>query len=198
MKPGNVKLVAASLGVLVIQLTLVSWTAGEYLYQRGSFPRVWTRTVAINPGSLMKGRYLTLELYVDGCQSTLPSAKQAAFGRNVDGTTNQLPYSIAGSAPITFPARLAVKDNKLIAIRIPSTGDPPDGQLVAAGPGMSCESLGLVDPVRFFVPKRAPVPMTLSPGMELWIEVTVPLKGPPRPVQLALKQDGRWEPLAFE
>jgi hypothetical protein len=30
------------------------------------------------------------------------------------------------------------------------------------------------------------------------MEVTVPPKGPPRPLQLALKKDGAWKPLAFQ
>ena len=33
----------------------------------------------------MRGRYLSLQLTVDGCQSTLPSAKQADFPRDVNG-----------------------------------------------------------------------------------------------------------------
>ena len=31
---------------------------------------------------------------------------------------------------------------------------------------------------------------------ELWAEVTIPKKGPPRPIRLGLKKDGRLEPLA--
>ena len=38
----------------------------------------------------------------------------------------------------------------------------------------------------------------LKRGGELWIEVTVPPDGPPRPIQVALKQDGVWKPLAFQ
>ena len=30
---------------------------------------------------------------------------------------------------------------------------------------------------------------------ELWVEVTVPRKGPPRPIRLGLKKEGRVEPL---
>ena len=37
-----------------------------------------------------------------------------------------------------------------------------------------------------------------TPGHELWIEVTVPPKGPPRPLQLAEKENGVWKPLTLQ
>ena len=97
-----------SIVLLIIQLALVSSIAAKYLYQRWSCPRVWTRAVAVNSEMLMRGRYLSLQLTVDGCQSTLPSAKQAAFQRNIDGSVNRMPYSIAAQQRIEFPAKLAV------------------------------------------------------------------------------------------
>ena len=159
---------------------------------------MWTRTVAIDPELLMRGRYLSLQLTVDGCQSTLPSAKQAAFSRNVDGTTNQMPYSIAAPQPISFPARLTVKNGKLIAIRIPVTDGTPVGETVLAVPGSSCEAMRLADAVSFYIAEHSASPLPLKPGAELWIEVTVPPKGPPRPIQLALQQNGTWKPMKIQ
>ena len=72
----QMKLAKASIALLLIQLALVSSIAGKYLYQRWRCPRVWTRTVAYDPELLMRGRYLSVQLIVDGCQSTLPSAKE--------------------------------------------------------------------------------------------------------------------------
>jgi hypothetical protein len=65
-------------------------------------------------------------------------------------------------------------------------------------PGTSCENLRLDTPVDFYIPEHAAIPSPLKAGQELWIEVTVPPNGPPRPLQLALKQDGVWKPLAFQ
>ena len=45
--------------------------------------------------------------------------------------------------------------------------------------------------VSFFVPEHA-----LPLEGELWAEVTIPHKGPPRPIRLALKKSGKLEPLA--
>jgi hypothetical protein len=57
----------------------------------------------------------------------------------------------------------------------------------------------LSQPVDFYLPEHAknPVPVWDS-GQELWVEVTVPPKGPPRPIQLALKDHGVWKPLAIQ
>jgi hypothetical protein len=38
---------------------------------------------------------------------------------------------------------------------------------------------------------------TISPGQERWIEATIPPRGLPRALQLALKDNGAWELLAF-
>ncbi len=57
-----------------------------------------------------------------------------------------------------------------------------------ASPGAPCDQMRLVDPVNFYIAEHARSPLPLVPGTELWIEVTVPPKGPPRPIQLALRQ----------
>jgi len=193
MKPAK-----ASLAVLVIQLLLVSSIAVKYLYQRSTCPRVWTRTVMYDPSLIMRGRYLTMQLMVDGCQSTLPSAKQAGFPRNLDGVPNGRDFSIAASQPVVFPAKLAVNGNKLVAIRIPENDDNSSGQNVIARSGASCDQLRLSDPVNFYLAEHATSPLPVKPGQELWVEVTVPPKGPPRPIQLALQDNGSWKPLAFQ
>jgi hypothetical protein len=187
-----------SIALLAIQLALVSSIAAKYLYQRWTCPRVWTRTAVYDPELLMRGRYLSVQLIVDGCQSTLPSAKEAAMPRNLDGVPVGTRFSINSPQPVQFPAQLKVEGNKLVALRIPEADSQSGGQIVAAWPGSSCEEMRLNEPVDFYIAEHAASPTPVKPGQELWIEVTVPAKGPPRPIQLALKQDGAWKPLAFE
>ena len=187
-----------SIALLAIQLALVSSIAAKYLYQRWTCPRVWTRTAVYDPELLMRGRYLSVQLIVDGCQSTLPSAKEAAMPRNLDGVPVGTRFSINSPHPVQFPAQLKVEGNKLVALRIPEADSQSGGQIVAAWPGSSCEEMRLNEPVDFYIAEHAASPTPVKPGQELWIEVTVPAKGPPRPIQLALKQDGAWKPLAFE
>jgi hypothetical protein len=197
MKLAAIKFSKASLAVLVIQLALVSSIAAKYFYQRATCPHVWTRSIAYDPELVMRGRYLSMQLLVDGCQSTLPSAKQAAFPRNINGVPEGSKYAIAAPQAVHFPAKLIVKDNRLVAIRLADSDENPAGQWVAAWPKASCEDLRLDEPVNFYIPENAITPRPAKSGDELWIEVTVPPKGPPRPLRLALKENGAWKPFAF-
>jgi len=47
----------------------------------------------------------------------------------------------------------------------------------------------------FFIPEHVPDPSIRPAGEELWAEVTLPRKGPPRPIRLAVKKDGVLTPL---
>jgi uncharacterized membrane-anchored protein len=193
------KISKTSIILLVIQLALVSSIAGKYFYQRSTCPRAWTRAAAYDPNMVMRGRYLSLRLTVDGCQSTLPSALRATFPRNADGTTKPTGFTVNDEQyPITFRANLKVEKSKLLAIRIPEADLRSKGVNVTAMPGSPCDALRLQQPVDFYIAEHAADPTALRQGEELWIEVTVPPKGPPRPLQLALKDNGAWKPLAFQ
>jgi hypothetical protein len=198
MKIGKVNVAIASVILLAFQIALVCSIAAKYLYQRWTCPRVWTRAAAFDPSLPMRGRYLSLQLVVDGCQSTLPSAKQAQFPRAFDGTQGGSRYAVRSMQNFQFPARITVQNNKLVALRIPDPEGARSGELIVATPGAPCEEMRLFRPVDFYIPEHAVDPTGLKPGQELWIEVTVPPKGPPRPNQLALKENGAWHPLAFE
>lgn len=187
----------ASLALLFIQLALVSTVAAKYEYQRWRCPRVWTRANGYDLPSPLRGRYLGVQLSVDGCQSTLPSAAQARFPRDVNGAAIPGPYYVRGVPAITFRANLKVENNRLEAIRIPDLEQRRTGQIVNAVPGQSCDDMTLARPVSYYVPDNAPKLFPLKPGQELWMETTVPPQGPPRPTQLAIKQNGKWTPLAF-
>jgi hypothetical protein len=190
------KLSKSSLALLLIQLAIVSSIAAKYLYQRWSCQRVWARAAAIDPEMPMRGRYLSLRLTVDGCQSTLPSASAARFPRDVNGAVIRGPYRVRASA--IFRAYLKVEDNHLMAFALNDDQDGTMGQEVSVVPGAACEAMRLDAPVDFYLSEHAQNPLPLRQGQELWIEVTVPPKGPPRPTQLALKEDGAWKPLGFQ
>ena len=200
MKIGRLTFSGASVALLVIQLVLVSCLAAEYLYQRWRCPRVWTRAAAIDPKSPMSGRYLAMQLTVDGCQSTLPSAKLATFPRDVNGAVKPGPFVLRpqSSQPANFNAYLKAVDNKLVAVRVEGQENPAMGQGITAMPGTPCDQMRLDAPLDFLLAKHTPSPLPLKPGQELWVEVTVPPEGSPQPVQVAVKQDGAWKPLGYE
>jgi hypothetical protein len=85
-------------------------------------------------------------------------------------------------------AQVSVQDGRLVAT--PATFST--GLTIwrfAGGPWM------MQDPVAFFIPEHVPDPSRPAPGEELWVEVSVPRQGPPRPLRLALKKDGVLTPL---
>ena len=130
------KISKTSVALLLIQLAIVSTVAAKYLYQRWTCPRVWTRTVAFDPELPMRGRYLSLQLVVDGCQSTLPSAKAAEFPRDINGVGGSGGVRAASSG--NFSRRLEggeqSADGRLHSRR--SERDARAGGVCAAGCGL--------------------------------------------------------------
>jgi hypothetical protein len=198
MKIGRFALSVASVALLVIQLLLVSTVAMKYMWQRWRCPRVWTQTVSFDPELPMRGRYLSVRLQVDGCQSTLPSAKAAQFPRDVNGAVKPGMYLVRPSGVVQFQGELKVEDNKLIAVKIEDPAKAEAGQMVSAWPGSQCDQMQLDKPVDFYIAEHAQSPLPLNRGQELWVEVTIPPKGPPRPLEMALKDNGVWKPLALK
>jgi hypothetical protein len=49
--------------------------------------------------------------------------------------------------------------------------------------------------VPFFIPENSTDPAWRPRGEELWAEVSVPKKGPPRPIRLGVRKDGVLTPL---
>ena len=142
----------------------------------------------------MRGRYLALRLTVDGCQSTLPSAKNANFPRDVNGAVTPGPY-VLRPQDVIFRANLKVNHNALVAVRVEGSEDSTAGEEVVGTAGSPCDQMQLESPIDFYISDTAQSPLPRKPGQELWIEVTVPPKGAPRPMQLALKDNGAWKPL---
>ena len=85
-----------------------------------------------------------------------------------------------------------------------------DGQLVAApATGSSALTARFVDragrrvavlnqPLAYFIPEHVADPSRRPSGEELWVEVTIPRAGAPRPIRLGVKKDGVLTPLEVE
>lgn len=145
--------------VAAIHVLLALGTAGKYLYERSTLPRVWARTAPFDPNLPIRGRYVTMAVEVE------PAGLTDANGLAV----------------------LTVANDKLTASPSPE-GEPvmrrADGRYV------------LNEPVAYFIPEHVPDPSVRGRGEELWVEVSVPRKGPPRPVRLGVKRGaGVIEPL---
>lgn len=56
----------------------------------------------------------------------------------------------------------------------------------------------LSSPVAFFIPEHVSDPSQRAAGEELWVEISLPRKGPPRPIRLAVKKAGSFTVLPLD
>jgi hypothetical protein len=163
-----------------LQLALVASLGAKYSVDRARFPRVWAQTAAYDPDLPIRGRYLSVRLRVNADRvfagSEVPNGNLNFWNDQRD-------------------VYLRAEDGHLVALPAPRpTGlrvtrwKTRNGDLVA----------GITEPVNYFLPEHATDPSRRQPGEELWIEVTVPKKGPPRPIRLAVKRGDTLTPLEIK
>lgn len=146
--------------IATLHVGLVATLGGKLLYDRATLPRVWARTVPVDPDLPIRGRYLSLRLVVAAPEAPTP-----------------------GEAPdLIRPVTLEVRDGRLAALPGPANARLHLSFL--AGGRLSV----LDEPVAFFIPEDAADPSRLAAGEELWAEVTVPRRGPPRPIRLEIRR----------
>jgi hypothetical protein len=157
--------------VAVLHLLIVGSVGGKFLYDRVHRPRVWVKTGSVDPDLPVRGRYVALRLEV------------------------QAPWFAAKQNNASSWVTLAVDDGHLVADK----SDSPTEFTITSWrrPNQPLPTATYLDEsVLFFLPEHADFPR-LKQGDELWVEVTVPKKGPPRPIQLALKHGTEWKPLSY-
>lgn len=173
MRPLHKGLVLAGL-----HLALVSSLGVKLLHDRATWPRVWVRTAPVDPHLPIRGRYVSLQLEVHAPGVPRPAKIERWAVRSV---------------------LLRVENNQLVAV--PEGPERPGGAEAAVSggnyirwqgrPGNPDEVVALLGrPVAYFIPEHVSDPARRPQGEELWVEVTVPKKGPPRPIRLGVKKGG--------
>ncbi|HEX3471679.1 MAG TPA: hypothetical protein VHT28_10890 [Silvibacterium sp.] len=184
------RLRAATL-LLIVQLVLVSSVAAKYLYERRTCPRVWAPSAQYDPNLPLRGRYLALQVLVDACHLPHDSAHYQRF----------MPYGVRPSVRTTghwtWYVSLGVEDGHLVPVLQDHPKNPSDTMQLTLSDDRPCDRVPLSPSSEFFIPDNASSPFPLKPGHELWVEVTVPPSGPPRPIQLALSSKSGFQPLTF-
>ncbi len=175
-----------AIALLLVQAALVLSIAGKYIYERKTCPRVWVRSAQYDPNMPLRGRYLSLQLSVDAC--ALPHDESYHSG------------AINGSNPPDpgywrWNVRPVAQNGKLVPL-LASYDERPEltDELTVWG-HRPCNRATLAKTVDYFIDDAAKTPFPLKKGEELWVEVTVPPMGPPRPIQLALSKAGAFTPL---
>jgi len=94
---------------------------------------------------------------------------------------------------------LRVVDGKLTAEAGSEYGFGEETLYIRVGNMPPFPRYSLAEPVLYFIPENAADPSRPTKGEELWVEVTIPRKGPPRPIRLGIKKgDGPITPLALD
>jgi hypothetical protein len=164
---------AKGLAVALLHTLIVLSLGGKLLYDRYHRPRVWVRTGSMDPNLPIRGRYLTLRLEV-----------QAPWLLDDDAQGHRYVHSQITLGP-GKDSLVAYKSESDTGLSVTLwSGDPTGGVTY------------LDQPVDFFLPEHAQLPQ-IQQGNELWAQVTIPRKGPPRPILLALKKGTEWTPLSY-
>ena len=166
--------------IAVVHVGLVASLGAKLLYDRATRSRVWALAAPYDPSLPIRGRYVRLGLVVEprGIQETKP------------GLQRPLPQSVD----------LRVENGRLIAEAYPQEGAYSPADLHVRFIERRGEKLAMLDqPIAFFIPEHIPDPSRRPPGEELWVEVTIPKKGPPRPIRLGVKKgDGPIAPMEIK
>jgi len=165
----------------LLQLAIVTSLAAKYVIDRARFPRVWARATAYDPNLPIRGRYISLQLQVNHAE---PPAKGLPAGVIAEH-----------KIPNMFWGTLDGKNGQLIVTVAPEN----QGVQVLGWTGPNKQAqYALMTPVLFFLPEHAQNPWQRAQGGELWVEVTVPANGPPRPIRLAVKKGDTFTPLEIK
>jgi len=164
--------------------------AGKYLYERKVFPRLWVRATQYDQQHPLRGRYLALQPIVDAC------------GLPRDDTHFVKGYRLylGGNAPgyWRWNSSLNVEQGRLVPHLQDKQRNPNRDYEITLGVNQPCDKTPVRLEMEYFIPEHARSPFPLKQGQELWVEVTVPRSGPPRPIQLALSGEAGFQPLKFE
>ncbi|MGH7525665.1 MAG: hypothetical protein ACREMX_03070, partial [Gemmatimonadales bacterium] len=156
----------AGIALAVAHLALVGSLGLKLFTDRATLPRGWARTVPVDPSLPIRGRYVSLRLAIPVPAGPVDHAK-----------------TLQGIRLRAVEGRLVgeVDDQAGTAMRL----DSVNGSLLAS----------LAEPVAYFIPEQVPDPSLRPAGEELWAEVTIPRRGPPRPIRLGIMKNGGITPL---
>jgi hypothetical protein len=159
-----------SIIVMLVHLSLVLSLGGKLLYDRTTRPRVWIKAASFDPDLPIRGRYAALSVQV-----------RAPWMQDTPATY-QSDWVVLSAENGELVARKSAESTGVMITHWPRSNTPQ-------GYGT------LREPLLFFLPEHVHDPSWLQRGQELWVEVTLPRKGPPRPIQLAIKDEHGWHPV---
>lgn len=149
-------------------VALVGSIGLKLLADRARLPHAWARTLPFDPSTPLRGRYVRLGVEVP------------VVGASAEEGT----YAEPG-------VRLRAEGDRVVG-ELDSAAGVPRVQLRREGEAWSSR---LAEPVAFYIPEHVPDPSVRVAGEELWVELTLPAHGWPRPIRLGVMREGRLTPL---
>ena len=166
-----------------IQVALVSSLGAKLLWDRAFEPRGWCLARGYDPDLIIRGRYVRVSLVVKA-DKVYPTSGAA---------TPQNPPALRFNS--SNNVTLAVESGQVVAV--PS--DHFTGFTVAGPEKQAGQTVAqLYPPVVYFLPEHAANPLLPKAQGETMLEVTIPKKGPPRPIRFGIKMWDHITPLPEE
>lgn len=175
-------------GVIVaaLQVALIATLGAKLLIDRNRYPRVWAQALPVDPTLPIRGRYVQIRV----------AAQPRGLTSELQAMTDLRAHSAEWIA-----VTLRVEGDQLVAEQVEKKRISRDSTLQYAAAGMIGDQprLQLMEPLAYFIPEGVADPSRRAPGEALWVEVTIPPAGPPRPIRLGVRKgDGPIEPLALD
>ncbi|BDU76428.1 hypothetical protein [Mesoterricola sediminis] len=178
------RLAGRSLLLAGVHLALLLSLGGKLLVDRATRPRGWFRAAPVDPMLPVRGRYVALALEVPlrgaAPASALTPPRPGLFG------SRSFPVRLeadGGIHAVAAPADSRGPDLHWATLPDAALALPEDRRYVRISEGMA-----------FFFPATARDPSLRPAGEELWVEATLPRRGPLRPIRLGVKKDGELRP----
>ncbi len=152
-----------------LHVALVGTLGVKLLADRAIYPRVWASAAPVDPNLPIRGRYVQLRVRA---RLDNPDAVRA------NAYVQKAILSAQGGELV---ATLSDKGTHPISIR------DVNGTKVAI----------VEEFLAFYIPPGIPDPSLRREGEDLWVEVTLPASGPPRPIRLGIKKEGMLAPMVI-
>ena len=151
--------------VAVLHVALVASLGVKMLADRALRPRVWAKVAPYDPDTPLRGRYVRMTIEAPA-GDTVRTVYSGHFTPVVED--GALVFAPAGEHNGRY-GHVQQRDGRFI--------------------------VQLQEPLAYFIPEHIPDPSLRAEGEELWVEVTLPRRGAPRPIRLGVKKDNALTPL---
>ena len=158
----------AGVVLALFQAGLLLLVGLTFWIERLTAPRLWARVQPVDPNLPIRGRYVSLRLRV--------------------------PLSGVDTSESTTQSVILQGQGDRLVAENDGDGERYAGALIRRDGQTLVE---LSEPLALFIPPDVKDPSRRSPSDPLWVEVTLPRSGPPRPIQLGVMRGGRVRPLSL-